>query len=365
MSKVKNFYAGSNSSIGFYSLYDEALKDLETLYILKGGPGTGKSSFMKKVGSAVAQAGYNIEVLHCSSDNKSIDGIIIPALKIGFVDGTAPHIVDPKYPGVVDKIINLGDYRDDTKLKQHREEIVQLTDEISDCFREAYQKFADAKKVHLKKEEIYIEAMDFNKADEITQHLMEKIFERTADPGKNNKSRKIFFGAATPEGPVNYIDNITEDVAKRYIIKGRSGSGKSTLMKRIAKKAESMDLNVETYYCAFDPNSVDMIIIPSLDVAVLDGTAPHVIDATRANDEIIDMFELCIDKTVEVERREEIKELESRYKHIMRLGTASLQKAKDLHDRLEAYYIAAMDFAAIDRRQEELLEEIFAATRQP
>ena len=34
--------------------------------------------------------GYDVEFHHCSSDASSIDGVVIPALKIALVDGTTP-----------------------------------------------------------------------------------------------------------------------------------------------------------------------------------------------------------------------------------------------------------------------------------
>ncbi|WP_077618540.1 PRK06851 family protein [Bacillus sinesaloumensis] len=358
MAKVKNYYAGTNSSIGFYSLYDEALKGLDTLYILKGGPGTGKSTFMRKIGLIYMDKGYDLEYLHCSSDNQSIDGIVIPELKLGFVDGTAPHVIEPKYPGVVEKVIDLGQYRNDGYLKQYKSQIIELTDDISKNFENAYNTFAEAKKVHLKREEIYISSMSFKKADGVVQNLIDTIFNKPFDAEENPTNRKRFFGAATPKGAVNFIDNITEEYDKRYIIKGRPGSGKSTLMKKIAKHAEQHGLSVEYFHCAFDPKSIDMIIIPKLSVSIVDGTAPHVVDPFREQDEVVDMFALCMDPKIESTFKKEIEELNLEYKNKMTIGTNFLSEAKRLHDKLEEYYKAAMDFEAIDKKREELVKTL-------
>ncbi|MCH1627343.1 PRK06851 family protein [Fredinandcohnia quinoae] len=358
MAKIKNYYAGSNSSIGFYSLYDEALKDLETLYILKGGPGTGKSTFMRKIGLIFMEKGYDLEYLHCSSDNQSIDGLIAPELKLGFVDGTAPHIIEPRYPGVVEKVIDLGQYRNDLYLSKHRDSIIELTDDISKSFSSAYKFFAEAKKIHLKREEIYVSSMDFKKADEVLSSLIDEIFSKSFDRENRPKKRKRFFGAATPKGAVNFIDNITEDINKRYIIKGRPGSGKSTLMKKIGKHAENLGLSVEYFLCAFDPKSIDMVIIPSISVAILDGTSPHAIDPFRELDEVVDMFSLCMDPKIETTFKTEINELNLAYKNKMTLATNYLSEAKRLHDKLEEFYKEAMDFAKIDAKREEIVSYI-------
>jgi Cdc6-like AAA superfamily ATPase len=361
MGNIKNYYAGSNSSVGFYSMFDEALKGLSKLWILKGGPGTGKSSLMKKIGAYMEEQNYNIEYIHCSSDNGSIDGVIIPELKLGMVDGTAPHIIDPKYPGIIDEIINLGEYRDDSLLQENSEDIISLTNKISDQFKKAYQLFAEARKVHERKEEIYLSAMNFNIADEVIEKLKKRIFANQVNNDENQYTRRLFFGAATPEGPVNFIDNLTEGLNKRYLIKGRSGSGKSTVMKRVACEAEKRGLSVEYYHCAFDPTSIDMIIIPSLSVAMIDGTAPHVINPTRENDEVVDMFELCINPEIEVTREKEIKDTEALYKKIMQEGTVNLQRAKSLHDELEAYYVEAMDFGKVNDLTDQLIKKITAS----
>ena len=59
---------------------------------------------------------------------------------------------------------------------------------------------------------------------------------------------------------------------RRYIIKGGPGCGKSTLMRRIAHEAEQRGLEVEYYDCSSDPDSLDGIVLPSLGIAMFDGT---------------------------------------------------------------------------------------------
>ncbi|MBP7279275.1 MAG: ATPase, partial [Sedimentibacter sp.] len=91
--KEKHIFAGNNTSEGFFSYFDYLLKpeEAEHIYILKGGPGVGKNRFMKKFADEMEKKNYSIEYIHCSSDNASLDGILIPELKILIVDGTSPH----------------------------------------------------------------------------------------------------------------------------------------------------------------------------------------------------------------------------------------------------------------------------------
>jgi ABC-type lipoprotein export system ATPase subunit len=58
--KILNYYAGGNTAKGFYNLYDSALEDLDKLFILKGGPGTGKSTLMKTIGELIVNKAIDI-----------------------------------------------------------------------------------------------------------------------------------------------------------------------------------------------------------------------------------------------------------------------------------------------------------------
>ncbi|MTI48455.1 ATPase [Sporosalibacterium faouarense] len=91
--KIKRVFPGGNTSKGFFSYYDYIIEnDANRIFVIKGGPGTGKSSMMKKVAQDMLDRGYDVEYHHCSSDNNSIDGIVIPKLRVAMIDGTAPHV---------------------------------------------------------------------------------------------------------------------------------------------------------------------------------------------------------------------------------------------------------------------------------
>ena len=89
------FFLGANSPQGFYSLYDQLINPAQAraIYILKGGPGCGKSSLMRRVAQRAEEAGDRVEYIHCSGDPDSLDAIHLPARGAAIVDGTAPHVV--------------------------------------------------------------------------------------------------------------------------------------------------------------------------------------------------------------------------------------------------------------------------------
>lgn len=87
------YFLGANSPQGFYSLYDQLIDPAQAraIYILKGGPGCGKSSLMRRVAQRAEEMGEHVEYIHCSGDPDSLDAILLPARKTAIADGTAPH----------------------------------------------------------------------------------------------------------------------------------------------------------------------------------------------------------------------------------------------------------------------------------
>ena len=113
------YFLAANSCEGFCSYFDKSyLPDGEwRAFIIKGGPGTGKSSFMKYFALKASEKGYKTLLCPCSSDPNSLDGVIIPDKKLVMLDGTPPHTLEPAFPGACEKILNFGDFWDDNAFK--------------------------------------------------------------------------------------------------------------------------------------------------------------------------------------------------------------------------------------------------------
>ena len=87
---VTQYFLGGNTVRGFVSFYSGFCREPEDfLWVIKGGPGCGKSSFMKTIGRAAEEKGLDVEYVLCSGDPESVDGVYFPALHTGYADGTA------------------------------------------------------------------------------------------------------------------------------------------------------------------------------------------------------------------------------------------------------------------------------------
>ena len=136
-------FAASNSAEGFRNYYGEIFTDerVDRLYIIKGGPGTGKSHFMRAVARCAKGRGYDTVEFYCSSDASSLDGLLLireGAPTVGLLDGTAPHVREPAIPGARDEMVNLGDFWDPQRLTDQRDAIAALGRSKAAAYARAY-----------------------------------------------------------------------------------------------------------------------------------------------------------------------------------------------------------------------------------
>ena len=225
--KIRYVFPGSNTPSGFHSFYEEGLKGIDRIFIMKGGPGVGKSTLMRKIGTAMADRGYDVEFWQCSSDNDSLDGVLVQSLSVAVIDGTAPHVVDPRYPGAIDEIINLGEHWNDTYLREHKKEIIELTGQVGDRFTKAYDLLSQAGQLRTQWEKIYYVHVNHHKITAEAENLMDEIFCQ-----KTPATRHLFASAVTPKGFMTFAENLTAPYPRRYILQGRPVVAKAFFWQR-------------------------------------------------------------------------------------------------------------------------------------
>lgn len=137
----EKYFAASNSADGFCSYYDGVfnIDELNKIYVIKGGSGTGKARFMRNIAERAEKHGMSVRYIYCSSDSTSLDGIIIKELGIAVLDGTAPHIYEPKMIGAVETVINLGEFLNEDMLRGSRKIIEDINRKKQTGFENAYR----------------------------------------------------------------------------------------------------------------------------------------------------------------------------------------------------------------------------------
>lgn len=358
---IKKMFPGAVTAQGFYSFYDYLIPQQEAshIFVIKGGPGLGKSTFMKKIGQAMHERGYDIEYHCCSSDNNSIDGVVIPSLGAALLDGTAPHVVDPKNPGAVDEIINFGEYWDEATLKKHKKEIMTCNAKISGYFQRAYFALQEAK-IALEEWRYNTKSyQDWSKIKQMRLKTEQEILPKEPKEQGKGSERHLFAWGHTPQGKVEVIDTLLTEVDKLYVLKGQPGSGKSTFLAGIAERAVMCGWDVQFYHSTLDPVKLDLVIIAELGAALVIDAEPYPYTPNFSGQIITLDFEQSLNKTqLEEEFGQDILACQTRVNQHIERALKNSQKAKELHDLLENYYVPTMDFAALEKKYQAVLDKI-------
>ncbi|WP_164997130.1 PRK06851 family protein [Clostridium minihomine] len=362
---IRHMFPGNNTSQGFFSYFDYILPHAQAnrIYCLKGGPGVGKSTFLKRIGERMLLEGYQLEYLHCASDPDSLDGLVIPALGVSLVDGTAPHVTDPVYPAAVDEIIHLGEYWDAEAIRRNRDEIVRINAKNKRQYKRAYQYLSAAKCLMDDILETVSSATDKAGALLQAQRVIDEELTWISGNGKLGRTRRLFASAITPSGIVHHLESLADSAEKVYYIKNLWGVGVHEMLKKVADEALFRGLDVELYYCPLAPETrIEQLLIPELKLALiseqesfeLKGHNPILLDLTQYTD--LSQTESQKDATAfDV----------STYHTLLKEAVNALSRTKKLHDDLEGYYIPHMNFERVQQKLDEVCQQILTLGKTP
>lgn len=349
--KVRKLFPGGNTANGSFNYFNYMIpKNVNRIFCLKGGPGVGKSSFMKKIATEFINKNYDVELHYCPSDPSSLDGVVIKELGVVLLDATAPHIVDPKDPGAIDEIINFGDYWNVEGLEKNRDEIVECGKDISRSFKRAYKYLKASEPIYYDIEEKNTDCMDFGKLNQFTDKFIEDLFKDFNSTGEYKKERHLFATAITPVGHVDYTDSILKEAKEIYYLDGEIGTGKTTFLTKVYNKALEKGMDVEVYHYPLIKEKIETIYIKDLEIGI---TVSHLFKKEKTID-----FNKYLDKEKLKIYEEEINYDKEVFDELVNYAILNLKKAKFKHDKIEAYYIPNMRFDEIEDLKNNLIKKI-------
>ncbi len=348
--KQTRFLLGSNTKQGFVSLFNELRDPIrgKRLYLIKGGPGSGKSSLMRRVLKVFEEENHSLEYIHCASDPGSLDAFIDHYLGIAMVDATSPHIMDPEYPGAYDIIINMADCWDDTTLIQHKNEIIHLSNSISTCHKMATSCISSA--AALLDNNINT-AQHYILKDTINEFVTKVIKELKGSRRGKVKKRLL---SAVSVGETVFFSNTIEELSKTiYVITDIWGAASEILLSKLHQAASFEGLEHIVCYCSIrTPDKIDHIIFPSASISITTANKFHSLGDIKYQavpDLMLPISELIKDQmTLHLNKANNL------------IATASghIKQAKLLHDDLEAFYVKAMDFSKVDQIYKKIMKDI-------
>lgn len=341
--KNYDFFAAANGYTGFRSYFDKVFnsEEYERIFVIKGGPGTGKSSFMKKIAGRYSERGLHVERILCSSDPSSLDGVIVEfsGKKIAMLDGTAPHERDAIIVGAIDEIINLGASLDSRFLKAQKEEIISINKEKKRAYATAYNYMNISGTAVSEKKRLISSHFDYKNAKNVIKHLAELSIQ---SPVQAEQVRLISAFGSHGRTRLSTIEGASE---RLYSVVGDYYAA-SLLLKQIYAMFKELGNDIILCPSPLDADCIEALYLPSQKVGFVMGGDGEVIDAEVLLPTLNKTDGECMKKTAEIE--------ESSLFEAMRWFAI----ASDFHFRLEEQYIRAMNFQENDKIYEEKILQI-------
>ena len=348
------FFLGANSPSGFYSLYDQMIDpaQAEDILILKGGPGCGKSSLMRQVGQAAEERGLAVEYIACSGDPDSLDAVVIPQLKAAIVDGTAPHVVEPKYPGVVERYVNVGGCDNKAALQQIRGDILSCMTGYQDCYTRAYRCLTAAAQIEEDMRALldtpYLEAKISKRAKGILSRELKKT------GGEPGRAVQRFLGGITWKGVLCSYDTVDALCKRVYELSDTYGLAHE-LLACLAAGAVAAGHDVIVCPSPMAPDRMEHLLIPALSLAFISSTpslpyGKHPFRRIR--------IDAMADPELLHRNKARLKFSRKVSAALVEEAVESLGQAKRMHDTLEDLYNPYVDFERVYRTAGQITEEL-------
>ena len=350
-----DFFLGANTPCGFYSYFEQSYNttDQWQIYIIKGGPGTGKSTLMKRICDHAERQGTAFERIWCSSDPSSLDAVILPYERRAIFDGTAPHILEPKLVGACENIINLGDAWDIENLREHTEHIRNLSEICSQHHRQCSKWLACADAFRQNTLLLVEKAIDKEKIDKSAERFCRRVFGSPTKKADNGRTTTRLISAVTPNGvtfagktPFNQVVRISD----------RYGLVADRFLRCIAQFLTRNGEDIILCPCSQNRHLIEHIVVPARDLLV---TTTNDIHSVEANSRTIHA-ERFMDTSLISEYKQRITANRRAQRNFIQLAVNEMSCALQTHNKLEEFYKNAMDYSILDSLSQHCIERFFA-----
>lgn len=346
------FFLGANTPQGFCGYHRELYdgRDGWRAFLIKSGPGTGKSSLMKRLVAEMDAEGIATEAIYCSSDPHSLDGVIAPSLKALIFDATAPHILEPGYWGAVEQIVDLGRCMNTDALHEQAPAIIDATDACARMHARCRQYMGAAATLLADNRRLSLTCTDCNKVTATAARIATREWGSKND--QNGHETRRFLSALTPEGMVTFTETLQTLCPHLYAIEDDHGAASSMLMAELRRRALAAGLSVIS--CAsplFPQESPEHLLIPERGLGFTVSNAFHraefpVYRRMRA-ERFTDSDALRATREKRAFNRKAAREM-------LQEAEACAREAKRLHDRMEELYHPAVDWQRVSVMQEHM-----------
>lgn len=334
-----HFFLGANSAEGFYGLYSELLDaPLRDIGILKGGPGCGKSTLMRRVAAVMEERGEDIVFIHCSGDPDSLDAVIFPTARAALVDGTAPHALEPRYMAAKERYIDFSPCYDMAAAKALAGELTACADAYRAAYGGAYHALRALGGIEAEQRALMRAGFDEKK-------LLRRaagIAARELKGRGEGRTARLFLGGLTGKGALERFDSVQTLCPRVYEL--CDSCALAAPMLRLLHRA-ALEAGEDALLCPdpLHPALPRHLLLPGRGLAFV--TAGRGLAGKPYRRLRIDAM---AEETLSRAQKAHLRFLRRLRRELEGEAVDALSRAKAEHDALEALYRSCVDFSRID-----------------
>ena len=329
---VRHYFAEGLTTRGYISLLPNMVSGWQRIYVLQGGPGTGKSTLIKVLGLEMLDRGYEVDFLRSAREPDSMAGFILPRVAFAVLDAQEISPLRWRAPGVTEKIIDFSSFCDEHKLLKLRIEILSAEEQLSNLQANLDEVLAETLGDYYEKSF----ASHLNDSGDtswikgglnrwvqkgptgpwpLVQHALEQLQKSIIAP--------CFLHGLTPDGWLNLAPHFLSDFDQIRL------EGEETLqaLNWVLREAQQLGQIMEIVLHPLNPDDIIGLVFPQRNLAIWQGNPENLHDQG-------------LDQTFSPALKETL---------------TAWQKERAL---LKSYYMETVNFTKVDEFREELLNRL-------
>lgn len=264
-------------------------------------------------------------------------------------------MVEPKYPGAVERYVNMGDCYDKGTLWPLRQQIMDCMVGYKGCYQRAYRCLGAAAEIMEDQRSVLL-------TDVLSQKLAKRargILTREVPRQKTEVPGRVklrFLGAVTHQGPVCLYGTALAQCSRIYALTDSCGLAHELLIHLLA----GITANGYDVVACPDPMAPDRLahlLVPRLGLAFLTVTSDLPLPVTPYRRI---RLEVAADEEALRRNRPRLRFAKKVSAALVEEAVSSLAQAKAMHDDLEAIYNPHVDFELVDEIAQDIWEEILS-----
>ena len=278
-------------------------------------------------------------------------------LSLLFESETPSHVIEPKYPGAFEQLVDLSGCWDTHKLFESRQPLMVLSARISRCHEHACRFLSAAGSLLGDTYRLALDAVSVQKVQKAARRIADGEF-RGGKPQRGKETIR-FLSAVTNLGQVQFGETALLLCDRIYTIEDNLGAVSRLFLNVIRSEALGAGFDIISCYCPLSPfEKLEHVFIPSLRIGFMTVSDTH--SAVTDDPYKVIRSRRFTDSEALSHARKRIAFNRKTASQMLDQTARLLAEAKSLHDELEEYYRDAMDFDKVDQVAQKTVDQLLA-----